>query len=211
MTIEYFGVYSHPADSRDTLRLKLGGDVPVSHSCKIAIERPGQNNPYLARSGWQSNYSREVIEVVFSDSKTFDLCLPTNLTRFLDSEHNYKVELFDMTDSSLGMLGINWRPPPRTVTPAPPPEEPEEERMVVESVHNADFLDIAPPEPADPEPLIQPADTKRPSGVNRIVENCAQCGGQIFSTFTVCPYCRTPLRKSRVLDAEVPHRRPPNR
>lgn len=195
MIIEYFGVHSHPADSGDYLRLRLGGSIPVSRSLKIAIERPGQNRPYLAGNGWQSNYTREVIEVLFSDAPTFDLRLPMGLARFLDSEHNYKVELFDMVDNSLGAFGMNWLPPPRAIVPAPPPKEPDEERVPDEPVHEPDALVIVIPEPVVTELESEPVQIKRPTAVNRTVETCSNCGGQIFSTFAVCPYCRAQLRK----------------
>lgn len=195
MIIEYFGVHSHPADSGDYIRLRLGGSIPASRSLKIVIERPGQNRPYLAESGWQSNFTREVIEVLFSDAATFDLRLPMGLARFLDSEHNYKVELFDMVDNSLGAFGMNWLPPPRAIVPARPPKEPEEERVPEKPVHEMFALDIVIPEPTAAELESEPAHIAKPSAVNRTVETCSNCGGQIFSTFAVCPYCRAQLRK----------------
>jgi hypothetical protein len=187
MTIEYLGVRGDITGSRDALTLIVRGDLPLFDSCKIVIERPGQNRPYLAESGWQSNYQKCLIDVVRSGEVDFYLCLPLSFARYLDSEHNYKIELFDLSDLSVGTFGMNWTPPPRPrgfrvepVTPAP--VKVEDDPPKPEPI----------PEPIFPEPEVV---LYMPPGSplkKREVVNCVHCGGQIFSTFSVCPYCGTP-------------------
>lgn len=192
MTIEYLGVRSDFTGSRDSLNLIVRGDLPLSDSCKIVIERPGQNRPYLAESGWQSNYKKCLIDVVRSGEAEFGLRLPLAFAQYLDSEHNYKVELFDLADMSVGTFGMNWSPPPRlrvvrTEPVAPPPAEVEEDPPQPEP----DPIPI--PDPVFPEPEEDPYIPPRPPQPKREVMNCLHCGGQIFSTFAVCPYCGTPV------------------
>ena len=182
MTIEYLGVRGDLAGSDSSLYLMVRGDLQLSDSCRIVIERPGQNRPYLAESGWQSNYTKCLIHVVSSGQGDFDLCLPLSVTEHLDSEYNYKVELFDLTDESVGVFGMNWTPPPRgrskRVAPVVPPPvyvPPETEPV---------------PEPVVPEPIYEPP---KPRVAQRTVMNCVRCGGQIFSTFSACPYCGEPV------------------
>lgn len=184
MTIEYLGVRNDFTGSRNTLNLMVRGDFPLSDSCKIVIERPGQNRPYLGENGWQSNYKKCLIDVVTSGGGEFDLCLPLGFAQFLDSEHNYKVELFDLSDESVGIFGMSWTPPPRiramrVERPEPVPE-------------------YVPEEPPEPEPVVEEPEiliyeSPRLRVVSREVRNCMRCGGQIFSTFAVCPYCGTPV------------------
>ena len=186
MTIEYLGVRSDFTGSRETLNLILRGNLPLSDSCKIVIERPGQTRPYLAESGWQSNYKKCLIDLVRSGETELDLCLPIAFARHLDSEHNYKVELFNLADMSVGTFGMNWSPPPRlSVIRADPvaraPVEVEEDPPEPDPI----------PDPVFPEPEEDPYIPPRPLLPKREVMNCVQCGGQIFSTFAVCPYCGT--------------------
>ena len=188
MTIEYLGVRSDPTGSRNSLNLIVRGELPLTDSCKIVIERPGQNRPYLAESGWQSNYEKCLIDVTRSGEVDFDLCLPFSFAQYLDSEHNYKVELFDLTDMSVGTFGMNWTPPPKLravrVEPVVPPP------VVIEALPEPELI----PEPVFPEPedesYIPPP---RNPVAKREVVNCVNCRGQIFSTFSVCPYCGTPV------------------
>lgn len=189
MTIEYLGVRSDLTSSRNSLNLIVRGELPLTDSCKIVIERPGQNKPYLAENGWQSNYKKCLIDVVRSGEVDFDLCLPFGFAQHLDSEHNYKVELFDLNEMHVGTFGMNWTPPPRLRAVRAEPISPSPVKAMEE-----------PPEPQPiPEPPLQefedePFIPPRTPAAKREVVNCAHCRGQIFSTFSVCPYCGTPLK-----------------
>jgi hypothetical protein len=191
MTIEYIRVRSNITGSHNTLNLIVRGSLPFSNVCKIVIERPGQNLPYLAEKGWQSNYHKCLIDVVRSGEMDFDLCLPLGLVQYLDSEHNYKVGLFDLNDVHVGSFGMNWSPPPR-------PRVVRVEPVVLAPVKFE--KDPNEPEP-NPEPIIQePAgDPYIPSPLpvpKREILNCVYCGGQIFSTLFICPYCGKPVKPS---------------
>jgi len=194
MTIEYLGIRSDFTGSRNTINLMVRGHFPLSDKCKIVIERPGQNRPYLAEDGWQSNCEKCLIEVAPSGEVDFDLCLPLAFARYLDSEHNYKVELFELNDVSVGTFGMNWTPPPRIRAARSEPIPPAPVKVV---------QDLPEPEPEatpDQDPIIEEAHIEpyvpsRPRVNDRVVQKCIRCRGQIFSTFSVCPYCGTPVNK----------------
>lgn len=186
--IEYLGVRNDFTDSRGSVNLMIRGDLSLSERCKIAIERPGQNRPYLTEDGWGSNYRKCLIDVITSAEGVVDLCLPAAFTRCLDPEHNYKVELFDLDDGSVGIFGMNWTPPARiramsAQAPAPAVFTPAEEVAEPE----------AEPQPVEPEAEHEPVMAPKPRLIQRTVRSCVRCGGQIFSTFVVCPYCGTPV------------------
>jgi hypothetical protein len=182
MTIEYLGLRSHLTGYRNTVNLMVRGDFSLLEKCKIVIERPGQNRPYLAENGWQSNYSKSLIDVLSSGESEFELCLPLGFAQYLDSEHNYKVELFDLDDDSVGIFGMNWTPPPRVKALRVEP-------VTLATVDVVENLPEHEPEPLVQEPEIALSEPPRRRVVNRKVRNCVRCGGQIFSTFIACPYC----------------------
>ena len=186
MTIEYLGVRTDFIGSLNSIDLRVRGDFSLTDKCRIVIERPGQNRPFLTESGWQSNYKKCVIDVVPSGECDFDLCRPLGFAQFLDPEYNYKVEVFDMADESVGIFGMNWTPPPRIKTksvdpvvppPMEPPDDPTEDAPIV------------------PDPKTAPYEPPKPPTAQRTVLNCVRCKGQIFSTFQVCPYCGTPVHQ----------------
>ena len=188
MTIEYLGIRSDSTYSRNSIDLLVRGDFSLSNSCKIVIERPGQNRPYLAEDGWQSNFRKCLVEVIPSGGGNFTLCLPLAFADYLDPEYNYRVELFDLADESVGLFGMNWTPPPRIRAKA---VDPAVQPVVKDDDSSSE--DMPEQKPIAPEVKADTYEPPKPRAAPRTVLNCTVCRGQIFSTFKVCPYCGTPV------------------
>jgi hypothetical protein len=182
MNIGYVGADYRPGLNAETFDLIITIDREIPVSCKIAIERPGQERPYLAANGWQSNYKRLSIKVIPKGQGNYLLNVPVEFAKFLDAEHNYKVDLFDETDGVLGFFVMPWAPPAKMrssrsatpfVQPEPQPVKQAESTLVEEL------------------PRVPPVVPDKPKTIIRTLQNCRRCGGEIFSTLVACPYCGT--------------------
>jgi hypothetical protein len=151
------------------------------------IERPGQEQAFLASGGWQANYTHLKVSLRQDDTPRQGLRLSRDLLKFFESGYNYKISLFDLHDQDLGFFVIGWnpgqelliQPSPEGLHPIPEPRrEPEPE-----------------PEPAPrlgPEPLPEPELEPILVAAREVVQ-CRKCRGEIFSTFSACPYCGSSL------------------
>jgi hypothetical protein len=182
MNIGYVGADYSPGLNAETFDLIITIDKELPGNCKMAIERPGQERPYLAANGWQSNYKRFSIKVVPKGQGSYLLNVPVELSKFLDAEHNYRVDLFNETDGVLGFFGMNWSPPVKMRSPRPAPPFVQPEPQPVKQAEPALGEELPPVPPVVPD---------KPKTITRTVQNCRKCGGEIFSTLVVCPYCST--------------------
>ncbi len=167
--------------------------APLPNSCEVVIERPGQDKPYLASSGWQANYIR--LKVVLRKDVTphCGLRLPRDILHFFETGYNYKMCLHDLQDGELGFFVVSWDPSrellnqqsiPTQPVAAPPIQVLETELLASEEPKS--ILD------QKPEVMLNPVQKLKPiSDRPRVVMRCKKCGGEIFSTFASCPYCGT--------------------
>lgn len=175
---------------------RIAADAPLPATCLIAIERPGQDKAFLAADGWQSNYVRLATPVCHDEPDASCLRLSGTLLRFLETGYNYRLTLFDPHGTELGMFVVNWYPPPSFLSPAPPPHRP----SAVATDATAEELRPVPADQDDEPPNVsagfRPPFPDSPSHhqPTRQVTRCAQCKGEVFSTFATCPYCGHVLR-----------------
>ena len=173
--IEFFGVKPDRRDPNGFFEIIIGSQRPLPEYGQVVIERPGQQEAYLATKGWQANYAYLEITICQDNTSLLGLRLSRNLMRFFQSGYNYKISLFDLNQAELGFLVISWDlgddvvVPPHPIPPEPPPPSPD-------------------PLPGEPTPAPQ-IEVLAPREVIR----CKGCGHEVFSTFLACPFCGTSL------------------
>ena len=201
MTISLIDVRMAPDASENFCDLRIRADAPLPETCLAVIERPGQEKAFLAADGWQANYVRLKISVLDEAQDISCLRMSRSLLGFLETGYNYRISLSGSEGEELGLFVINWYPPAGFLSSARPlrrskPAEPDfldpvVEQPVAEFVEEP-FSPQPDPEPAalptSPPPFVAP---KNPSP--RQVMRCPSCAGEVFSTFTACPYCGHPI------------------
>jgi hypothetical protein len=197
MTISLIDVRMAPDASENFCDLLIRGDAPLPETCLAVIERPLQEKAFLAVDGWQANYVRLQISVLDEAQDISCLRMSRSLFGFLEAGYNYRISLYGAEGEELGLFVINWYPPAGFLSPARPlrPSKPAEpdllDPVVVQPM--AEVVE----EPLSPEPAALPSlpplpvAPKNPSP--RQVMRCPSCGGEVFSTFTACPYCGHPM------------------
>ena len=186
MTINQIAVRPDPTLPDQFFEITISTQFPLLGACKAMIERPGQEEAYLASSGWQANYTH--IEVALRQDHTplQGLRLSRNLLRFFEPGYNYKISLFDMQGAELGFFVIGWNPGQDLLTPRRPADLP----IATEPMPELEPIPQTVPLPPEFKAVqVQPRVFVSP----REVIQCRKCGGEIFSTFATCPYCRSSL------------------
>jgi len=187
MIIDYIGVRPDFRAPNQFFEITISRQEPLPEFCQLVIERPGQEESYLTTNGWQANYAYLEISLRQDGSSVLGLRLSRNLLRFFQPSYNYKISLFDVNQGDLGFFVIGWNPG---------------DDVLVPTNHEAQQINPEPPPflpPADPVPLEPEAVLPVPVVAQREVIRCRECGGEIFSTFQQCPYCRTSLGPSPMI------------
>ena len=201
MTISLIDVRMAPDASENFCDLRIRTDAPLPETCLAVIERPGQEKAFLAADGWQANYVRLKISVLDQAPGISCLRMSRYLLVFLETGYNYRISLSGSDGKELGLFVINWYPPAGFLSPALPsrrskPAEPDLLNPVVQQPVAEVEGEPVSPEP-DPEPAAlrsSPPPRVAPKGPSlRQVMRCTSCGGEVFSTFTACPYCGHPM------------------
>lgn len=166
--------------------IALRAETALPALCQIVIARPGQEKAFLSIGGWQAGYARIEAQTRQDGSGLNTLRLPRNLIDFLEVGYNYKIDILDGQGEDLGFFVTSWNPGAAMMKPpparpfvakpaAPVPKEPE-----------------LPPEPCVPPTGLEDAPPRK-AETSRTVLRCANCNGDIFSTFARCPYCGVPI------------------
>ena len=217
MVIDLIGISPDPSIPSQFLELNLGTQFPLPETCEVVIERPGQEEPYLAPGGWQANYTQIRVQLRKigrrrDDLPLYGLSLSREILRFFEAGYNYKISLFELQGGELGFFVIGWdhvseplpNPEPSPVPepmPQPVPQpvpEPEPSPMP----DPEPFPDPEPPPDPGPEPLPGPSPASMPNHQPKpigasVVLRCPKCDGEIFSTFSTCPYCGSSISDVR--------------
>jgi hypothetical protein len=179
------------------------------------IERPGQEEPYLSPGGWQANYTQiraqlRKIGRRRDDAPLHGLRLSKDILRFFEAGYNYKISLFELQGGELGFFVIGWdhvvepvpNPEPSPVPEPMPRPEPDPKPFPMPGPEPLPDPEPSPdpgPEPQplpDPSPAPMPDPEPKPIGVP-VVVRCPECDGEIFSTFSTCPYCGSSIPDAR--------------
>ena len=105
---------------------------------------------------------------------------------FLEVGYNYKIGILGGQGEELGFFVTSWnpgsvlmkRPPARAPVANPAEPAPEELELPLEPPVRRTGQEDSPPRKAE---------------TPRAVIRCANCNGEIFSTFASCPYCSAPV------------------
>jgi hypothetical protein len=198
MIIDLIGVQTGSSFPNDCFEVEISTASSLPEICEVAIERPGQDKPYLASGGWQANYNCIRASIIQDGSVVHGLHLPRNLLRFFEPGNNYKISLFDLQGEDLGFFVMSWDLGPE-VRPNPTPSrvpDPEPKQIsspeLAQLPSTAQILNAAPVSVPDVMPLKLEGPIPTPvAPVGPIIIQCRnrKCRGEIFSTFPACPYC----------------------
>ena len=180
MSYDQIGFRPDPDFPDRYFEIALRAEPALPALCKIVIERPGQEKAFLSTSGWQAGYARIEAQTRKDEGGLNALRLPRSMIAFLEVGYNYKIGILDGQGEELGFFVTSWNPgsalmkrPPARVDVAKP-AEPEEPELPSEPHVRRTGQEDAPPRKAE---------------TPRAVIRCANCKGEIFSTFASCPYC----------------------
>ena len=182
MVINYIAVRPDFHDPNEFFEIIISRKQPLPEFCGAVIERPGQEEAYLAANGWQANLAHLEVTLREDDISVFGLRLPRSLLRFFQPSYNYKISLFDVNQGDLGFFVIGWNPPDGVINqPSPETLQINHGSMLSPAIH---------PVPSQREPdEVQ----KTAISAQRQVIRCGDCNVEIFSTFSSCPFCGSAL------------------
>jgi hypothetical protein len=162
----------------------------------VAIERPGQDRPYLASGGWQANYTCIKATLHRDGAEIHSLRLPRNLLSFFEPNNNYKISLLNLQGEDLGFFVMSWDLGPEVRPNPKPPRVPDPEATQVSGLELVPVPSPTPIQTAElvlvpnVTPLVLEGPIPRPvSPAGPTVTQCKRCRGDVFSTFSACPYC----------------------
>lgn len=196
MIIDLIGIRTLSSFSNDCFEVEISTASALPEICEVAIERPGQDRPYLAYGGWQANYTCIKASLHQDGAGIHGLRLPRNLLSFFEPNNNYKISLLDFQGEDLGFFVMSWDLGPE-IRPIPkPPRVPIPEPTQVSGIELVQAPSPAPRQTEelvlvpDVTPLVLEGQIPRPvSPAGPTVVQCKKCRGDVFSTFSVCRYC----------------------
>ena len=171
MAIEFIGVRHDPSFPDQFFEITINRDAPLPDICQVVIERPGQEEPYLASRGWQANYTHIEISLRQDETTLKGLRLSQKLLRFFEAGYNYKISLVDLEGRDLGFLVIGWNPTEQFLNPPSPAgrgnvtqpvleaelENAPERQPLAEQLPEQEEKPVQEPEPTPiPEPKVLP-------------------------------------------------------
>jgi hypothetical protein len=196
MIIDLIGIRTVSNFSNDCFEIEISTASALPEICEVTIERPGQDRPYLASGGWRANYTCIKASIHQDGAEIHGLRLPRDLLSFFEPNNNYKINLLNLQGEDLGFFVMSWDLGPE-VRPNPAPRRvPDPEPKQISGLELSQGPSPAPKQTAEPllvpyvAPLVLEGPIPRPvSPAGPTVIQCKKCFGDVFSTFSACPYC----------------------